>query len=55
MLPERIGEAAKSGDIETIRAYFEDDSDGDPRFPFEVRNSPKRGVRDCSAEGGRVT
>ncbi len=29
MLPERIGEAAKSGDIETIRAYFEDDSDGE--------------------------
>ena len=28
MLPERIGEAAKEGDLETIRAYFEDDSDG---------------------------
>ena len=29
MLPDCIGEAAKSGDIETIRAYFEDDSDGE--------------------------
>ena len=29
MLPERIGEAAKEGDLETIRAYFEDDSDGE--------------------------
>jgi len=29
MLPERIGEAAKEGDLETIRAYFEDDSNGE--------------------------
>ena len=28
MLPERIGEAAKEGDLETVRAYFDDDSDG---------------------------
>ena len=30
MLPERIGEAASDGDLDTIRAYFEDDtlSDG---------------------------
>ena len=27
-LPEHIGVAAKQGDLETIRAYFDDDSDG---------------------------
>ena len=33
MLPERIGEAAKEGDLETIRAYFEDDSNGERSPP----------------------
>ena len=28
MLPEHIGVAARQGDLETIRAYFDDDSDG---------------------------
>ena len=28
MIPGHIGEAASRGDLETIRAYFEDDSDG---------------------------
>ena len=41
MLPERIGEAAKEGDLETIRAYFEDDSNGerdvDDEMPAAIR------------------
>ena len=28
MIPEHIGDAASRGDHDTIRAYFEDDSDG---------------------------
>ena len=28
MIPENVGDAARDGDLETVRAYFEDDSDG---------------------------
>ena len=28
MIPGHIADAASRGDLETIRAYFEDDSDG---------------------------
>ena len=44
MLPERIGEAAKEGDLETIRAYFEDDSNGE-RDVDDVCRALVAGVR----------
>ena len=28
MIPENVADAARDGDLETVRAYFEDDSDG---------------------------